>query len=99
MSPRKAALRYWKLNQVKETRMFRQVKKGGRGVGGLTPHLVPVGDSRQFGVAHVTWHGVSGGKGGRKNGHIGREVLHINSPPALVFKGLLVYIIFLVLVF
>lgn len=61
---------------------------------------MPVGDSRQFGVAHVTWCGVSGGKGGQKNGHIGREVLHINSPPALVFKGAFgIYLIFLVLVF
>ena len=96
---RKATLRYWNLNQVKQTRMFRQVKKGGRGIGGLTPRLVPGGDSRQFGVAHVTWDGVSGGKGGWKNGHIGREVLHINGPPTFVFKGLLVYIVLLVLVF
>ena len=99
MSPRKATLVYCNLNQVKQTQMFRKVKTRGRGVGGLTPCLVPVGDSRQFGVAHVTWHGVSGGKGGRKNGHIGRAALHINSPPALVFKGLLVHIVLLVLVF
>ena len=29
MSPRKATLRYWNLNQVKETQIFRQVKKVG----------------------------------------------------------------------
>ena len=60
---------------------------------------MPVGDSRQSGVAHVTWHAVSGGKGGQKKWHIGRDILHINSPPARVFRGLLVCIVFLVLVF
>lgn len=92
MSPRKATLRYWKLNQVKETRMFRQVKKGGRGVSGLNPTLGACGDSRQFGVAHVTWRGVSGGKGvpekwaHRQRGYT-TVLLH------LYLKGFLVYII------